>query len=133
MYADASLDLKIAFLSKKKVFYDIYRTSLYAFTVKMQIEWNLIYPLKIDYRRRKLNNAKTRKKGTRVSIHWPIIKISFVLYSILYFLYRIYFTFIREQVEKKTSVSWILNALQLLSNDASKITEVVHKKRMAAN
>lgn len=108
MYANVSLDLKIAFLLKKKkkmlylyrVFYDIYRTSLYAFTVKMQIEWNLIYPLKIDYRRRKLNNAKTRKKRIRVSIHWPIIKISFVLFPILYFLYRIYFTFIREQVEK---------------------------------
>lgn len=44
MYANVSLDLKIAFLLKKKmlylyrVFYDIYRTSLYAFTVKMQIE-----------------------------------------------------------------------------------------------
>lgn len=107
MYANVSLDLKIAFLLKKKkmlylyrAFYDIHRTSLYAFTVKMQIDWNLIYSLKIDYRRRKLNNAKTRKKRIRVSIHWPIIKISFVLFPILYFLYRIYFTFIREQVEK---------------------------------
>lgn len=66
----------------------------------MQIEWSLIYPLKVDYRRRKLNNGKTRKKRIRVSVHWLIIKISFVLFPILYFLYGIYFTFIREQVEK---------------------------------
>lgn len=66
----------------------------------MQIEWSLIYPLKVDYRRGKLNNGKTRKKRIRVSVHWLIIKISFVLFPILYFLYGIYFTFIREQVEK---------------------------------
>lgn len=75
---------------------------------------------------------KRVKRGFALAFIGQLLKLA-SFYSLFYtfFIGSILLSFASKL--KKTSVSWILNALQLLSNDASKITEAVHKKRMAAN